>query len=563
MRKLFWLILLDVFLLVGIGYGIWVDNALYRGITYLPDPNSTPIPWADGPEVGVNLYHLHLEVDPVAVTRTLHLARDLGVRYLRMQLPWEDVEIHGWGDFEDRRHVETQGVISAWEKYDRIVALANALNLELILRIDRPPDWARERARHHPKFIEGLARDHNSTGPPDTLSDYSAFVNTVVRRYRGKVRFFQIWNEPNLKNEWNWQDPSPEEFAELLRFGYAAAKAANPDAVVIFPSLAPVDGLDERAPMTEMEYLDRVYRAGAKEYFDILSVQAYGLGQPPQEHRYVRLRPFDHWSWLRPIDTRTDVSRLVLIREVMELHGDAHKAMWISEMGWNSAPATIPEDRRYTWGRPVSEEQKADYLIGMIERARDEWPAVGVMNIWTLRHGGYAEPDPADPTPYFAIVGRDWSLLPAYTRLQAYLKQPPVLGVGVHRWQHPALRPVADGWQVQFRGSQITVVGSPALAPDALRILSVDGNPVTPSQVIHTTLQNGEPAIRLASLPDRIHTVVIATSSDALPDRVVVARDPPFPEWFWMLLSTVVPGLFLLSSALTVETFFVLTLERR
>ncbi|NJP07098.1 MAG: polymerase, partial [Chloroflexaceae bacterium] len=108
----------NVLLLIALIAVIWIDNALNRGITYIPAPESTPIPWADGPILGVNAFHLHLEADPKAFTRTLKLARDLGATHVRMQLPWEDIEIHGRGDFEDRRHPDTVGIISAWQKYD-------------------------------------------------------------------------------------------------------------------------------------------------------------------------------------------------------------------------------------------------------------------------------------------------------------------------------------------------------------------------------------------------------------------------------------------------------------
>jgi hypothetical protein len=543
-------------LLLLLGVFTWFDNAANRGITYQPDPTSTPVTWAAGPRVGVNVYNLHMEPDPAAVTRTLRLAREMGARYVRMQVPWEDIEIHGWGDFIDRRNLETTGAISSWAKYDRIVDLATTLGLELVVRLDRPPDWARRRARIQPEFKAGLERDGNSTGPPDNYSDYSAFVSTVVSRYRGKVRFFQLWNEPNLKNEWNWQEPNPEEFTRLLQFGSTAARAANPDVVIVFPPLAPVDGLDKRAPMTELEYLDRVYRAGGKEYFDIMSAQSYGLGQPPDEHRYIRLRPLNNWSWTRPVDTRADVSRLVLLREVMERHGDGNKAVWVSEFGWNSAPDSIPEDRRFTWGEPVSEQQKARYLVEHIERARDEWPWAGVMFVWVLRYGGYQEPDPADPTPYFALVSRDWEKLPAYHHLQDYLAQPAVAGVGVHPWEHPAVEEISGGWRLRFSGERVTLVGGLA---GTLEQVTLDGQPTTLERGGLSTGEETHSAgkrsfITLTTTPST-HTLEIIAPGAEPPSRFVVFRARLLP-WFWSLAPAALIGIFLLSSAATVRALY-------
>ncbi len=548
------LLLINAVLLLALASTIWIDNALNRGIDYTPDP--TPIPWTDGPLVGVNLYNLQAEPDPAVVTRTLQLVRDMGVRYVRMQLPWEDIEIHGRGDFTDRRNVDSVGVVSSWAKYDRIVDTAHQLGLELVLRIDRPPDWAREVNRSTPFFQEGLLDDPTSTGPPDDFEQYGRFVFMVAHRYRDRVRFFQIWNEPNLKTEWNWHTPDPESFVVLLRIGYRAVKRANPDAVVIFPSLSPSDGLDRRAPITELEYLDQIYQYGGGAYFDIMSAQAYGLGQPPDEYRYVRLRPFDKWWWRRPLDTRTDVSRIVLIREVMERNGDSHKPIWVGEFGWNSAPDTIPAERRYTWGEPVSEHQKADYIIGQIERARREWPWIGVMHVWNLRHGGYNEPDPADPTPYFSLVQRDWTPLPAYTRLQHYLAQPAVAGLGAHTWQHPAVEPIPNGWRLRFSGQRITLYGG--LAEQMQVTLDGRASSLERGQV---DSQTGQPsAFTLpATLADGVHVLEIVAPGAEPPVHFVVARDPPLPLWIWAALPAVLIGLLLVSGTATMQELFSLT----
>ncbi|WP_416181145.1 polymerase, partial [Chloroflexus sp.] len=501
------LALLSALLVAALGVAVWFDNAAFRGIAERP-PIDQPFPYSDGPALGVNVFNLHLEPDPAAVDRTFALARDLGARYARMQVPWDDIEIHGRGDFTDRRNAATIGEVSSWAKYDRIVASAVAHGIELIMRVDRPPAWACARGCATPEFQAGLAIDGNSMAPPDDLADYGRFLAILAERYRGQVRFFQIWNEPNLMNEWGWQTPKPADFLALLRTGYEAVKAANPEAVVLFPGLAPTDGLDPRAPMTELEYLDAIYALGGAAYFDIMSAQNYGLGQPPAEHRYVFLRGRDNWRWDRPIDTRNDVSRVVLLREVMERHGDLATPVWVTEFGYNAAPATIPPERRFVWGPPVDEATKGAYLVAQIERARREWPWMGVMNVWMLRYGGYAEPHPDDPTPYFALVSRDWQTLPSYTILRDYVTAPAIAHVGAHHWDHPAVTATADGWQVRFAGTAIELRGG---APATVLL---DGAPVA--------LEGNA----LRGLPDAVHTLELR--GGAPPTGFVVARSLPW-----------------------------------
>lgn len=502
----------------------WVDNAVNRGVTY--EPPATPVAWADVPQLGVNAFNIQFEPDPADVTRTLELARDLGAGFVRIQMPWDDVEIHAKGDFEDRRNAGH--VRSAWDKYDFIVAEANRLGLELIVRIDRAPRWARPNDDVDPRFQAGLQENPDSTGPPENYADYADFVATVAARYRGKVRFIQIWNEPNLAYEWSWRIPEPERFVELLRAASIAARAANPEVVIVFPSLSPTDGKEPRkAPMSELDYLDRVYRAGGAPYFDIMSAQAYGLGQPPDENRYIRLRwspatPFNDLD--RPIDSRIDVSRVVMLREVMERYGDSNTAIWISEFGYNSAPERVPEPARSNWGPPVSEELKGAYLVGQLERARREWPWVGVMNVWFLRWGGYREPDPADPTPYFAIVGRDFTPLPAYAALRAYAAGAPVAGAGAHTWSHPAVETISNGvWRVRFTGQSL------ALRSGAPVEVSLDGAaPVRFNPDVH-----GGPVTVASGLTDDIHVAEIRGA--LAPQSFLVGRERPLP-WIWTLV---------------------------
>ncbi|GAB4438101.1 MAG: O-antigen ligase family protein [Chloroflexi bacterium OHK40] len=547
------LLMLNALILAAMAAVVWLDNAANRGITFTPGPE--PIPHAGGPVVGVNLFNIHLEPDPEAVRRSFELAAGMGARFARMQVPWDDIEIHARGDFEDRRNLEAVGAISAWSKYDRIVAEANAAGVALIMRLERPPAWARAVANATPEFQAGLLRDGNSTGPPDNLADYGRFVATVVERYDGDgqddapgsptVRHFQLWNEPNLKNEWGWQEPRPEAFVELLRVGATAAREASPAAVILFPGLAPTDGLDDRAPMTELEYLDRVYKAGGAAYFDVMAAQSYGLGQPPDEHRYVFLRGRDNWNWRRPVDTRNDVGRVVLLREVMEANGDGGTAVWVTEFGWNSAPEHIPPERRFTWGAPVSEEQKGAYLVGQLQRARDEWPWMGVMNVWMLRYGGFAEPDPADPTPYFALVSRDWQLLPAYEALRSFTAAPAVAGVGAHLWSHPAVEPFDSGWRVRFSGTSISLVGG----LEGVSAATLDGAPVT----LARDNVAGRQVLSAPALPDGEH--LLEVRGGPAPERLIVARARPL-GWLWDYGPLALVAALALSAGATFATLF-------
>jgi hypothetical protein len=512
--------------LVGV---VMLDNAWHRGIT--TTPTADPIPAAETAFLGVNLFNIQYEPDPAVVERSFAEAQRLGARYARIQMPWEDVEIHGRGDFEDRRNPEH--IRNAWEKYDAIVAMAARYDIQLIVRIDRPPLWARATSAATPKFQAGLQENGDSTGPPDDYQDYANFVAAVAARYP-QVTYIQIWNEPNLAYEWNWEFPDPEAFTRLLTMASTAARQANPNVQILFPSLSPTDGKEPRiAPMSELDFLARCYAAGARDAFDIMSAQAYGLGQPPDEHRYVRLRwnPLRPWAELdRPIDSRIDVSRIVMLREVMQAAGDEETAVWISEFGYNSAPDSIPAERRFVWGPPVTEVEKGDYVVGQMERARTEWPWIGVMNLWMLRWGG-PPADPANPTPYFAVLAPDFTPYPGFATIQQATSTP-LMGAGAHLWSHPAVRTNADGTtMLRVHGTQIALRGAQGAV-----IVTVDQqSPVT------VTL-TGDDDVVVSGLNDAVHTVTISGLTTP-PTAVLVWRQQPWRFVFALLPVIGVVGL--------------------
>jgi hypothetical protein len=174
--------------------------------------------------------------------------------------------------------------------------------------------------------------------------------------------------------------------------------------------------------MNDLIFLQHMYDAGAGEYFDVMSVQGYGLWSGPYDRR------------MRPITI--NFSRNLFIRDMMVKNGDAHKAIWISEMNWNALPPHHPSPPYY--GR-VTMEQQARYAVEAYRRAKAEWPWVGVVNFWFLKRASDAEQDQA--WYYFRMMEPDFTLLPVYDALKAYAVQTPVTDEG--------LRP-ADHWPVAW-----------------------------------------------------------------------------------------------------------------
>jgi hypothetical protein len=348
---------------------------------------------------GVNTF-LEQEAEPAKRALAVEMAAAAGYRFLRQEFPWEDIEIHAKGDFEDRRHEPYR---SAWEKYDQIVDLAEQNGMELIVRLSNPPSWTR---------AQGEGENNVDTfAPPDDVQDYADFVTAVAERYRGRVKYYQLWNEPNIYPEWGSAAINPEAYAELLKAGATALRAADPGAVVILGALASTINLQPDDPppgnsLNDLLFLQRLYDAGAAPYFDIVAMQGYGLYSGPTDQR---MHP-------RVIN----ISRHQFVRDLMVKNGDAAKPIWIAEMNWNAAP----EDVEPRYGR-VTLEQQARYLPLAYDRVQQEWPWIGVAATWYLKRATDLWETNRQPEAYFRLLAPDFTPQPVYESLRAYTENAP------------------------------------------------------------------------------------------------------------------------------------------
>ena len=383
----------------------------------LPDTaDHVPVANKDLHPFGVNTF-LEQEVEPEKRARSLAMIADAGFSSIRQSFPWYDIEIHGKGDFEDRRHDPPR---SAWEKYDHIVDLAGNYDLAIIARLEHPPAWSREAGTEKGAFA-----------PPDDLDDFGDYVATVVSRYRGRIRFYQIWNEPNIYPEWGHQPVDPEGYTEMLCLAYERVKEADPQAVVISGALAPTAELGTWNPsyegnnLMDVIFLQRMYDAGAGDCFDVMAVNNYMLFSGPTDRR------------LEPTPDQVNFSRPLWVRDVMVANGDAGTPIWISEMNSNAAPEGV--EARF--GR-MTLEQQARYAPLALDRIRREWPWAGVTSVWFFKRATDTERD--QPFYHFRLVEPDFTPMPVFETLSTYLNDlEPTLYAGRHQ---------ESSWQLTYEG---------------------------------------------------------------------------------------------------------------
>lgn len=413
-------------------------------------PDTEPyavIPNANVSPYGVNTF-LDLEVEPAKREQQAQMIADAGFDWIRQQFRWDDLEIHGKDDFEDRRNADTIGVVSAWDKYDNIVDIAEQHGLQIMARLSDPPDWSQP---------EGTTNHYT---PPENFQDFADFASAVAERYQGRITVYQVWNEPNLYPEWGDQTVNAEAYTDMLCRTYAALKAVDPQIVVVTGAIGPTVDLSGRNAY-DLLYVQRMYQAGAGDCFDVLSVQGYGLWSGPTDQRLRQMT--------------VNYQRHLWLRDMMVANGDANKPIWISEAGWNPVPDDPAIDALDRYGM-VTIEQAAEWAPLAYARTTEEWPWIGGVFWWYFKR-----PDTSEQNQswyYFRLVEPDFTTTPVYDALKAYLTdgEPKTLGAGRHGAQRgdPMITAEdgADTLEFRFKGTGISV----CLVPDAVGFqAAVDG----------------------------------------------------------------------------------------
>lgn len=100
------------------------------------------------------------------------------------------------------------------------------------------------------------------------------YVTQVVSRYRDKVRYFEVWNEPDMKYAWrhSWDTdthtPDPVEYGKFCAETADIIHATNPDAKVI--GLAVSHSYD-------LTFISKVLDQGLANRLDALSFHVYAI----------------------------------------------------------------------------------------------------------------------------------------------------------------------------------------------------------------------------------------------------------------------------------------------
>ena len=345
-----------------------------------------------------------------------------GFQWVRITASWHRIQSSKNGRYD-------------WQDIDDAVALAKKYNLKVLMQISGAPEWATgaDKLSAAEKNALNARKIWVASFAPlqQYDNDFSNFVTAWVKRYASQgVIDYEFWNEPG--NPEFWHDtiqnprPNPEHYTDLLKIAYTAAHDAHNDVNVMAGGMTVGNSNSSTGYVGPMEFLERMYRAGAKGYFDGLSHHPYG----------IYARTFRDNGWANMIgDVVAPGGGEKTLYQIMSEHGDGNKKIWITEVGIDAAYPGVEETKQANVISKILDQYQKSNIYGplIFYQAKDRKPYItsGILdkdsngdgwldvnidtngdgvpdaNIDTDHNGRPDILDAADPENYFGIWKSD------------------------------------------------------------------------------------------------------------------------------------------------------------
>ena len=203
----------------------------------------------------------HIEQDTSRdAERQLAAASQIGIGVLRMGEEWSGVERQPgqfiWNQLDER--------VELAERYKMQVQMLLAYGNELAASPEARAAAARATAAGEYEPWQKAVR-----AAPDDAA-WRRYVHTAVEHYRGRVKLWEIWNEPDLSNFFLG---STDDYIRMLRSAYDEVKRADPESQVMTAGFATVHQHDWKKLNPNLQ--QRVL-AEASDAFDIHAVHEHG-----------------------------------------------------------------------------------------------------------------------------------------------------------------------------------------------------------------------------------------------------------------------------------------------
>lgn len=183
-----------------------------------------------------------------------------------------------------------------WSRLDYLVSTARNKGEDVVYTFGRTPQWASSKPWLSCNYGPGQC------APPANLATWDYFVKQLATRYKGRIRYYEIWNEPNQPA---FYSGSMSTLLTMAKEAYSIIKGIDSSAQVLTP--APT-----WTSTSPSQWMSQWFSIGGKYYADVVSFHAYTGKTTPE-------------SVTRNVDN---------MRAVMKQYGVSYKPLFNSEYAW-------------------------------------------------------------------------------------------------------------------------------------------------------------------------------------------------------------------------------------
>lgn len=236
---------------------------------------------AESPDPYGICYHITFMDDGIQMRRDLRIQKQIGISMVRSDLNWPWIPKGKDGKYN-------------YAKIDKCVRILKRNKMKLLPILNQAPPEAQPYHEH--------------------LDQWADFVRQTVERYRKDMPYWEVINEHNFTNQGHWGSRElpvhTKHYTQLLKKTYETIKEIDPNLQVLYGGTSHIP----------LEYIESTFRYGAGEYFDIMNVHPYAWADEPE----------------------TLTERLRNLNTLMKKFGLENKPVWVTEIGWSTAPQKRP-----------------------------------------------------------------------------------------------------------------------------------------------------------------------------------------------------------------------------
>jgi hypothetical protein len=176
---------------------------------------------------------------------------------------------------------------------DRFIAINQARGADMIYTLGRTPQWASSQ----PNMPS--ADGPGQCAPPADMTNYDNFLTAVATHVDGKIKYWELWNEPQSTQNYCGDIPT---MVTMAQHAARIIKSIDPNALILSPAANGGPG---------PAWLESFLAAGGSLYVDIIAFHGY-------------------WS----AQAEDVVSVISNFKAAMVANGAGGKPMWDTESSW-------------------------------------------------------------------------------------------------------------------------------------------------------------------------------------------------------------------------------------